>query len=121
MNGVYFAALVALPALAAVLLLGPLRKKEHREVLKVYAAFALGGLLAAAILTLTRPEGWTWTYAAALAALMVAPLSGAFLALRIELVRADRRAAWVFLPLGWLAGCAVAVQVLYSLGFGGGP
>jgi hypothetical protein len=119
-QGVYFAAFVALPALAAVLLLGPLRKKERREILRLYGGFAGGALLAALVVAMLRPTRHLDLFLA-VSALLVLPVTGVFVALRLDLVRSDRRAAWVLLPLGYLAGCGLAVQVLFSLGFGISP
>ena len=56
---------------------------------------------------------------AALAVLLLAPSTGLFVALSTEAVRSDPRIGWILGPLGYLAGCALGIQAVVRLGFGG--
>ncbi len=109
--------MVMIPASAVILLMGPLRAKGRSEVLRLYAGYlavaaVLGGIAAA-----WRPEA-PWSSALALAALALGPVTGVMLGLRAEGVKQDPRLAFVLGPLGYLAGCALAIRAIMALGFG---
>lgn len=108
---------LVIPILAGFVLLGPLRHKPQKDALWAYAAMLIGCLLLATLLAATRPEA-SLRVAASLAALLLGPASGLFVAFRTEGVRADRRLGFILGPLGYLAGCAVAIRILVGLGFG---
>jgi hypothetical protein len=106
------------PVASLVALLGPLRgKAPGRTAGRFYGALAILGLGVAAIAAAgeaTHP----WRLFGALAALLIGPSTGLFVALRTEGVRADPRMGWVLGPLGYLAGCALGIQALVRFGFG---
>lgn len=109
-------ALIVLPAVTAVFLLGPFRDASRERLVwfaGVLVAVSLCLVGAAALLL----QGDPGRAALAVGALALGPLAGTFTALRIEAVRSDRRLAFIFGPLGYLAGVAVAVRILVALGF----
>jgi len=117
LNGIAIVAFIGVPLVAGVALLGPLRNKEVRTALIMYGWIASAALVIAATTALNYPDNRGPLFLGLLA-LLLGPVSGLFIALRLEVVRNDRRAAFVFGPLGYLAGCGVALRIMVSLGFG---
>jgi hypothetical protein len=105
------------PASLLVVLIGSLRKKAPGGAARFYGAVAILGLGVAAVVA-AGEASQRWRLFAALAVLLLGPSTGLFVALRTEGVRLDPRMGWVLGPLGWLAGCALGIQVLARLGFG---
>lgn len=105
------------PVASLVALLGPLRKNPRGAATRFYVALVILALGVAAVVAVGF-EGQASRLFAALAALLLAPSTGLFVALRTEGVRADPRMGWILGPLGYLAGCALGIQALVRLGFG---
>lgn len=105
------------PASSLAVLIGALRSKAPGRAARFYGALAILGLGVAAVAAAGDPSRG-WRIFAALAVLLLAPSTGLFVALRTEGVRLDPRMGWVLGPLGWLAGCALGIQVLARLGLG---
>lgn len=110
--------LALFPAASLIALVGLLRKKRPGGSGRFYGALLILGLGVAAIAAAGH-EGDSTRLFAALAVLLLAPSTGLFVALGTEGVRADPRMGWILGPLGYLAGCALGIQALVRLGFGG--
>lgn len=111
--------MVLIPASAVVLLMGPMRNKPLRAVLRLYAGYVGVALLLGILAAAMRPETSLHS-ALAIAVLALGPVSGLFLGLRTEGVRLDPRLGFILGPLGYLAGCGVAIRAIMALGFGAG-
>jgi len=109
--------MVFIPASAALLLLGPLRKKGRVEVVRLWFGYLAVALLLAGIAAVMRST-MPLNAALAIAALSLGPVTGVILALRSEGVKHDVRLAFILGPLGYLAGVALAIRAIMALGFG---
>jgi len=106
------------PITSVVALVGLLRKRTKITSGRYYGALLILGLGVAAIIAAGHEEQALRLFAA-LAVLLLAPSTGLFVALSTEAVRSDPRIGWILGPLGYLAGCALGIQAVVRLGFGG--
>jgi hypothetical protein len=109
--------MVFIPGSAAFLLLGPLREKGRTEVLRLWFGYVAVAIMLAGLAAVLRPS-MPLNAALAIAALALGPVTGTMLGLRTEGVKHDARMAFILGPLGYLAGCALAVRAMMGLGFG---
>jgi len=103
------------PILSLIALFGPLRKRENRIALGAFLAMAVVGLATAMFVATSVAEGQGKVFVAA-ATVLLAPSGAIFIALRSAAVRSDWRLIFILLPLGYFAGCGLAVQVMVKLG-----
>ena len=104
------------PAISLVALFGPLRKRENRTAVSFFLSLAVAAAALAILVATGLQQDQQGRSLVAILTVLLVPSAFSFIALRSDAVRADWRLAIILLPLGYFAGCGLAIQVLAKLG-----
>ncbi|MEO8196143.1 MAG: hypothetical protein ABI689_05430 [Thermoanaerobaculia bacterium] len=114
-SGILLLGFAFFPAISLIALYGPLRKRENRIAVHLFMSLLVVAAAVALALAMRQPESQGKVLVAIFTTLL-APSGGIFIALRSAAVGADGRLAFIMLPLGYFAGCGLAIQLLAKLG-----